>query len=201
MSNINAVFQDFRCPNCETFFNRTFNLERYLTKCSERVKIVYPRNVYQIREAAFDHLDSFGIKYTSQYKLFKNLAIFDFESICVQEESFKDTKTTTWIGKHVPISVSISSNLVEEPIFLYNSDPHHLVSSFIGTLKGLASQNKAQLKLLILDIETTIKIKLGSILEKLSQRHIRREQADLDDCVKEICASTQFLQIQKKSMN
>ena len=53
------------------------------------------------------------------------------------------------------------------------------------------------MKNLFLDIETTIKIKLGSILEKLTQRHNRREQADLDDCGNEICASTQFLQIQK----
>ena len=142
-------------------------------------------------------LDSFAIKYTSQQKLFKNLTIFDFESICVQEESFKDKKTTTWIGKHVLISVSISSNLLEEPIFLYNSDPHILAWSFIGTLEGLASQSKAQIKHFFLGIETTIKIKLGSILEKLTQRHNRREQADLNDCDNEICASTQFLQIQK----
>ena len=74
------------------FFNRTFNLEQHLTTCSERVKNVYSRNVYQILETLFDKLDSFGIKYTSQQKFSKNLAIFDFESICIQEESFKDTK-------------------------------------------------------------------------------------------------------------
>ena len=90
---------------------------------------------------------------------------------------------------------------MNEPIFLYNSDPHQLVSSFIGTLEGLALQSKAQMKLLILDIETTIKIELGSILEKLTQRHNRKGQADLDDCDNEICASTQFLQIQKKTIN
>ena len=161
------------------------------------MKNVYPRNVYQIRETLFDKLDSFGIKYTNQQNLFENLAFFNFESICVQKESFKDTKTTTWIGKNVPFSVSISSNLVKEPFSLYNSDPHHLISSFIGTLEGLESQSKAQMKFLFLDIETTIKIKLGSILEKLTQRHNRREQADLNDCDNEICASTQFLQIQK----
>ena len=87
---------------------------------------------------------------------------------------------------------------MEEPIFLYNSDPHHFVSSFIGTLEGLASQSKAQMKLLILDIEKTNKIKLGSILEKLTQRHNRREQADLDDCDNDICASSQIIHIQKK---
>ena len=85
VNNFNAVFQAFCCPNCDTFFNRTFNLERHLTTCSERVKNVYPRNVYQIRETLFAKPDSFGVKYTSDQKLFKNLAIFDFESICVQK--------------------------------------------------------------------------------------------------------------------
>ena len=127
VSSINAVFQAFRCPNCDTSFKRTFNLERHLTTCSERVKNVYPRNVYQIRGTLLDKLDSFGIKYTSEQKHFKNLAIFDFESVCVPEETFKDINTTTWIRKHVPISVSVSSNLAEEKIFLCNSDPRHLV--------------------------------------------------------------------------
>ena len=117
MSNINAVFQSFRCPNSDTFFNITFNLERHLTTCTERVKHIYTRNVYQIRETFFDKLDFFGINYTSQQNLFKNLALFDFEPICVQDESFKDTKTTMWIGNHVTISVSFSWNLVGEPVF------------------------------------------------------------------------------------
>ena len=126
------------------------------------MKNVYPRNVYQIRETLFDKLDSFGINYTSEQKLFKNLAIFDFESTCVREETFRDTITTTWIGKHVPISVSTSSNIAEEPIFLWSSDPHYLVSSFIGVHENLASQSKAKKKNLFLDIKTTLKIKLGA---------------------------------------
>ena len=204
VNNINAVFQCFRCSNCDTFFNRTFNLERHLTACSERVKNVYPRNVYQIRATLFDKLDSFGIKYTSEQKPFKNLAIFDFESICVQEETFRDTITTTWIEKRVPISVSIPSNLVEEEIFFCNSYPHHLVASFIGARENLASQSKAKMKNLFLDNETTIKIKLGSSLEKLTQRHSRPENARFymsqDDYDNEFYASTQFYQIQKNQL-
>ena len=38
VNNINAVFQFFRCPNCDTSFNRKFNLEQHITTCSERVK-------------------------------------------------------------------------------------------------------------------------------------------------------------------
>ena len=114
-------------------------------------------------------------------------------------------KTKTWKRKHVPISVSISSNIVEESILLCNSDPHHLFASFIGALENLASQSKAKTKNLFLDIETTIKIELGSILEKLTQRHNRRQNARFhmsqDDCHYENCAWTQFLKIQKKPIN
>ena len=98
----------------------------------------------------------------------------------MQEESFEDTDTTKWIGKLIPISVSITTNLVEEPIFLCNSHPHHFVTSPIGAPEKLALQNKTKKKNLFFDIKTTIKIKLGSILEKLTQCHNRREQEDLD---------------------
>ena len=61
------------------------------------------------------------------------------------------------------------------------------------------------MKNLFPDIETTKKIKLGNILEKLTQRHNRREHARFDksqdDCDNEIYASTQLLQMQKKSIN
>ena len=110
------------------------------------MKNVYLKNVYEIQETLFDKLDSFGIEYTNGQTIFKNLALFDFESICVQEGSFKDTDTAKWFGKHFHISVSISSNLVKEPIFLCSFDPRHLVTSFIGALEKLALQSKAKLK-------------------------------------------------------
>ena len=88
---------------------------------------------------------------------------------------------------------------MEEPVFTCNYDPHHLVESYTGALENLAYQSKAKTKNLFLDIETTIKTKLGSILEGLTQRHKRRESARFemseDDCDSEICASTQFLHI------
>ena len=157
VNNIHAVFQSFRCPDCDTFFNTTFNLQQILTICSDWVKNVYPTNVYQTQETLLDKFDSFEIEYTNEPTLFKKLAIFDFESICVQEESFKNTDTTKWIGKVIPILVSISTILVKEPIFHCNSDPHHLVISFISALENLALQCKTIMKNLFCDIKTTIK--------------------------------------------
>ena len=142
----------------------------------------------------------FGTKYTSEEKLFKNLTKFDFESVCTQTETLKDTNETIWIGKLVPISITISESFLGEHIFLRNSDPHHLVASFFVSLEGLTLHSKTQIKLLFLDINATVKIKLGSILQKLTQRHNRREQVSLDDCDNKRCATTQFLKIQKSKL-
>ena len=205
---IHALFKAFRCPTCDTYFQRTGKLERHLVRCSERVKHIYPENVYQLRETLFDKLDSFGIQYTDDQKLFTNLAVFDFESICIPEEKFEDTKTTTWIGKHVPISVSISSNLLAKPIILCNSNPRDLVESFIDAVEGLATQSKAQMKLKFLQIETAIKSKLTRTLDSLNERRCRcRNQRVFDfedhcfeDDNEEKDASTQFLQMQKTQL-
>ena len=126
-------------PNCDTFFNRTFNLERYLTACSEPAKMVYPKNLNQIRKNLFDKLDSFGFKYTSEQRFSKNIAKLDSKSICLQEATFRDRNIKTWLGKHVLISVSNSSNLVEEPISFCKYDRHHIVGFFTEALESLVS--------------------------------------------------------------
>ena len=206
VDNINALFKAFRCPTCDTYFQKTGNLELHLVRCSEHVKHIYPKNVYQLRETLLDKLDSFGIQYTNDQKLFSNLAVFDFESICLPDEKFKNTETTTWIGKHVPISVSISSNLIAKPIFLCNSNPRDLVESFIDAVEGLATQTKAQMKLKFLEIETAIKSKLTRTLESLSERRCRNQRVFefedhcLEDDNKEKDGSTQFLQMQKNQI-
>ena len=123
VSDMNSSFKSFRCSTCDTICSKTGNLERHLITCSERVKHIYPKNVYQLRETLFEKLDSFNISYREEQKMFKNLSVLDFESICVKEETYTETETTKRVGKLVPISVSISSNLTPEPIFVCNSDP------------------------------------------------------------------------------
>ena len=78
---------------------------------------------------------------------FKNLVIFDFESITVHDQCLNHTDSTTFIGKHVPISVSIHSNLISELFFICDINPRCLVtksysrttSSFRRKLHGIAS--------------------------------------------------------------
>ena len=177
-----------------------------MVTCSDRIKHIYPKNVYELRETLFEKLDAFNIPFKNEQKLFKKLAIFDFESICVKEESYKQTETTTWIGKHVTISVFVSPKLIAEPISLCNANPYHLISSFIIALEGIAAQSKAQMKLKFIEVETAIKIKLCAILEQLNQICNRAERVSnfVNYCVveeqEEKDLTKKFLQMQRNQL-
>ena len=61
VNNINAWFKTFRCTTCDTFCSKTGNPERHLVTCSHRVKHIYPKKVYELRETPFGKLDAFNI--------------------------------------------------------------------------------------------------------------------------------------------
>ena len=61
VSDMNSFFKSFRCSTCDTMFSEIGNLERHLITCSERVKHIYPKNVYQLRETLFEKMDFFNI--------------------------------------------------------------------------------------------------------------------------------------------
>ena len=97
VSNMNYFFKSFCCSTSDTIFSKTGNLKGHLITCSEGVKHIYPMNVNQLRETLFEKLDPFNIPYREDQRLFKNLTVFDFESSCVKEETYKETGTTKWI--------------------------------------------------------------------------------------------------------
>ena len=90
-------------------------------------------------------------------KLFSKCCHFDFVSICVPSEELKPTETITWTGKHKDISVSNSSNLLDQPIFLFDEYPQCLIFEFVANLELLAEMNKTKVRSKILEIENSTK--------------------------------------------
>ena len=146
VNGINKFFKKFRCPSCDVFFNHSGHFNRHLKTCKERVKNIYLQGAYSLRETLFEKLANFSITYPEDYTLFRNFVVFDFEAIRVQSVEATNTLTTSWIGTHVPVSVSISSNLLDEPVFVCENDPNRLIISFVAQLETLAAKNKADLK-------------------------------------------------------
>ena len=114
-------------------FRKTGNLETNLTSFKEGIEHIFSWNLYQLCGTFFDNLDLFDVPYSDTHKLFNKMAIF-VQSICVEDGSFKDTETGTWFGKHIPISLSISPNLIQKAIFFCDPNPRDLVSSSYDSL-------------------------------------------------------------------
>ena len=133
------------------------------------------------------------------------MAIFDFESICVPSDQIKDTNTTTWIGKHEPISLSISSNLIDEPVFLCDKDPKTLLISFVEAIEDLANKSETEMWTKFSSIEAIIRARVNAIGENLIKRKDQNastfecedERTEEDD---EADMCTQFLQMQKNQL-
>ena len=115
VNNIDNFFKCFRCPTCDTIFNKSQIFNKHLLRCTDRIKNLYPKNVYTLRKTLFAKLDGFNFEYAKEQNLFKNVAIFDFESICVPSEELKPNETKTWIGKHEPISVQFHPICLTNP--------------------------------------------------------------------------------------
>ena len=195
---INKFFKKFRCPSCDVFFNHSGNFNRHLKTCKERVKNVYPRGAYSLRETLFEKLDNFSIAYPDDHNLFSNFVVFDFEAICVQSVEINNTATTAWIGTHVPVSVSISSNLLDEPVFLCKKDPNRLIISFVAQLEILSAKNKADLKPKFLAVEAEIKDRLSDIYSRL--QIVSETQPNISSETEDSNVSKSFLQIQQKQL-
>ena len=101
VSDTNSFFKSFHGSTCDTIFSKTGNLEGHLITCSERIKHIYPKNVYQLKDRLFEKLDSFKIPCREDQMFFENLGVYDFESNFVKEETYKETETTKRIEKHV----------------------------------------------------------------------------------------------------
>ena len=115
-------------------------------------------------------MKAFDIELAEDKLVFSNFAVFGFESICVKGSTITDTKTTARVVKQEPISVSITSNLLKEPLCICDTEPQSLLSSFVTSLKNFAEKIKLELGLKFLKIGTTIQEKLERVTLTLNKR-------------------------------
>ena len=107
-----------------------------------------------------------------------------------QEEIFKDTDKPTCMRKHVPISVSISTNFVGKKQFCFGTltliTSLQPLSELCKVVRTVVTKQK-QTKLFFPDVETTKKVRFSRMLEKLNQHHSRREQVSSPDIIPVVC--------------
>ena len=84
--NIDKFLEKYRCRNCDKFWYRSFNFQRHIRSCSERITHHYPTGPYQLNDSVFEKMRNLDIEVEN---LFKKLVVFEFETITVNDQSPK----------------------------------------------------------------------------------------------------------------
>ena len=141
------VLKKHRSRNGNKFLSRSFNFQRHIRSCSDWITHSYPTGFYQLNEIVFEKMRNLDTE-VGNY-LFKNMFVSDFESITVHHHCLNHTDSKNFVGKHVPKSVSIPSNIISEPIFICDINPGWLVSKFLPEVPALSERSSMELRQLL----------------------------------------------------
>ena len=119
------------------------------TRIEAGIRHVYSGGVYHNTPSVFQHLDDEGITVVDTLIFYHYRATFDFECFFDGKNLPADTDRKLWIAHHVPLSVSLASNVPghETPhCYVTDGDPDKLVSSMMS---GLSTISDAAFALLL----------------------------------------------------
>ena len=110
--DINMYCHSWRCRICEQALWKTpYDLHRHERTCTEGIKRVYKGGVYRPPASIFERLDDEGTIVSPVLRYFPYRATFDFECYFSDERLPTNTDHVEWIARHVPLSVSVASNV------------------------------------------------------------------------------------------
>ena len=144
------------CNTCGMLWHRRWNCTRHQDGCKGvEAEDVYPGGVYTPGDNPLAILADNGITVPEQGYIYPFRACYDFESmmLSVQPGERKNTSTTQYTARHLPLSVSVCSNVpgFEEPTCLVTkgdteADAQNLINEWLDYLHEVADHSFTLLK-------------------------------------------------------
>ena len=125
--------------------------QRHEKTCDGKVQLKYPGGAYHVPKTIFEELEDEGILVPEEARYFPYCAIFDLESCFDKEkaEELKNSEKLNWQSAHVPLSVSVSSNVPEyqEPkCFVSSGDPKEFITEFVQYVVSISTKSSSLLR-------------------------------------------------------
>ena len=140
--DIGMYCQSYRCRKCGDSLWKT---QRYLLRheraCDAGISRVYKGGVYRPSPSIFQRLDDEGIVVDEALRYYPYRATFDFECYFTGDNLPPDTDHVQWSARHIPLSVSVASNVPGyEPAlcFVTDGDADKLVEAMMVHLITLS---------------------------------------------------------------
>ena len=142
IQDIGKYCHSWRCRNCETsLWKCPYDLHRHERTCTEGIKRIYKGGVYHPPPSVFERLDDEGIVVEKTLRYYPYRATFDFECFFDRHNLPADTNTLQWSARHVPLSVSIASNVPgheDAQCYITNGDSDKLVEEMMNNLIAIS---------------------------------------------------------------
>ena len=163
IQDIGKYCHSYKCSKCEqALWKCPWELHRHERTCEGGIRRVYKGGVYRPPSSIFERLEDEGIIVEDVLRYYPYRATFDFECYFDRDNVPADSDRVQWIARHVPLSVSLASNVpgYETPrCYVTEGDSDKLVADMMA---GLVATSDAAYDLL--------KPSYGSVLNELEAR-------------------------------
>ena len=143
--------KSFCCSRCGKYWKDMWKCQRHEKTCDGKVQLKYPGGAYHVPKTIFEELEDEGIVVPEEWRYFPYRATFDFECYFNQEKAqeLKNTEKLTWQSTHVPLSVSVWSNVpgYQAPkCFVSEGDSDLLLEEFVQYLTTISTKSSSLLR-------------------------------------------------------
>lgn len=164
IKDLRKYSKSFSCCRCGKYFQRASNHRRHERTCEAKVRYTFPGGVYNVPWTTFDLLEDEGIDIPPHLKFFPYRATFDFECMFNYDNHPNNTEKMMWQAKHVPISVSVCSNVPKYELprcFVSTGDCKQLVGEMIDYMVRISKESYRLMRVQFDGVFQSIDEKLG----------------------------------------
>ena len=124
IQDMKSYSHSYMCSKCEnSLWKYPSLLKSHELTCEAGVRHVYNGGVYHPPPSVFERLEDEGIIVEDVLRYYPYRATFDFECYFDRDNVPADTDHVQWVARHVPLSVSVASNVPGyEPAQCYITD-------------------------------------------------------------------------------
>ena len=150
IQDIGKYCHSYRCRKCgDSLWKRPWELHRHESTCEAGVNRIYKGGVYRPPSSVFERLDDEGVVVSDSLRFYPYRETFDFECFFTGDNVPADSDKVHWIARHVPLSVSLASNVPGlEPAQCYvtDGDSDKLVADMMSHLHAVSDAAFESLK-------------------------------------------------------
>ena len=149
IKDMKTYSKSYCCSRCGKFWKYGFMLNRHERTCEAKVQYMFPGGAYKTPPTIFLLLEDEGFTTPTELKYFPYRTTFDFECMFSSTTGLNDTEKLTWNAKHIPLSVSVCSNVPSHDhpkCFVSDGDSKQLVKEMVKYLVKISEESYRLLK-------------------------------------------------------